>query len=248
MDVSCWRRFWWELRPSYPFFSLEEATTEDIFPEYSRQCKGNNSGTIITRRHIHVAASFAPHRFAILIRLCFLAWSLEVLYTDVTHYPPHNLFWYMAYLTHWGHLLSNCYFFCSFLCSIIPSATKQPQNEEDIPGRLVRTTWGLYSCVAPLEIAITMLYWSGTEFISGHGTYVAIMEHGGIATMVLMDGLMVGLVPVRAKHIVYLLTLSICYMIWSVIDAVYEIGNGEWGPAQGIVDIWSVILSSLNTW
>ena len=57
------------------------------------------------------------------------------------------------------------------------------------------------------------------------------MEHGGIATLILIDGLLVGLVPVRAKHIVYLLTVSASYLTWSIVDAVLEIGNGEWGPA-----------------
>lgn len=242
MGASCWKRFCWELRRSYPFFSLEEATTDDIFTVKPVEGAVTADGIFnvkpvegtVARRHIDVAASFAPHRGAILIRLFFLAWSLQVLYTDVTAYPPHNLYIYMGYLTHWNHALSNCYFICSCLCAIIPSATQQPVNGEDIPGRLVRTTWGLYSCVAPLGIAVTMLYWSGTAFIIGHGSYVAVMEHGGIATMVLTDGLLVGLVPIRAKHVVYLLTLSICYMTWSVIDAVLDIGNGEWGPAEGM--------------
>jgi len=225
MGASCWTRFWWELRPSYPLFSLQEAVAGD--DDYSTASA--------SRRHSHidVAGSFAPHRGAILVRFFFLAWSLQVFYTDVSSYPPHNLYIYMGYLTHWGHLLCNWYFICSFLCTIIPSAVRQPEEgvDNDEPGRLVRTTWGLYSCVAPLEIAITMLYWSGTALQSGHGTYVSVMEHGGIATLVLIDGLLVGLVPVRAKHVVFLMTVSLSYMAWSVVDTVLGIGNGEWGPA-----------------
>jgi len=227
MGIPCWKRFLWECRPSYPFYSLEEASI--IGDNYESQHGNNND-----KRHvIDVAASFAPSYKAIPIRLFFLCWSLQVLYTDVSTYPPHNLYIYMGYLTHWGHLLSNCYFIGSFLCSILPWAVQQPQDDGGalVPGRLVRFTWGLYSCVAPLEIAITMLYWSGATFLSGHGCYVAVMEHGGIATLILLDGLVVGLVPVRAKHVIYLLIVSVSYMAWSVIDAVFDIGNGEWGPA-----------------
>lgn len=220
MGSSIWKRFLFELRPSYPLFSLEEAAcTEDL----------NGSKP---RRYIDVKQSFAPHWMAISFRLFFLAWSLQVLYTDVSTYPPHNLYIYMGYLTHWGHFLSNLYFLCSFLCTIIPWAVRQPTGDMRMrPGRLVRTTWGLYSCVAPLEIAITLLYWSGTTFISGHGTYVSAMEHGGIALLILIDGLLVGIVPVRAKHLFYLVVVSFCYLSWSVFDAFLEIGNGEWGPA-----------------
>lgn len=226
MTASCWTRFWWELRPSYHFYSLKEAEGE-----FFGSTTSATTTTAGQHRYIDVARSFAPHRWAILFRFFFLAWSLQVLYTDVSHYPPHNLYIYMGYLTHWGHLLSNLYLLCSFLCSIIPSAVQQPTAENERPGRLVRTTWGLYSLVAPLEIAITLLYWSGAPFISGHGCYVSVMEHGGIATLVLIDGLLVGLVPVRAKHVVLLVTVSVLYLAWSVIDAVLEIGNGEWGPA-----------------
>jgi len=200
----------WELRPSYPFYSLEEAEVD---------------------KYIHVARSFAPHQWAILVRIFFLFWSLQVLYTDVSAYPPHNLYIYMGYLTHWGHLLSNLYFLCSLLCCIVPNAVEQPSDKAQPPGRLVRLTWGLFSCVAPLQISIAILYWSGTAFISGYGCYICVMEHGGIAALVLIDGFLVGLVPIRAKHIIFLVMVSLLYLCWSIVDAVLEIGNGEWGPA-----------------
>jgi hypothetical protein len=208
-NYSWWDRLQWELRPSFSFFSIDE-------PSGAR---------------IDVAASFGRHRpyLTIILRLVFVCWSVQVLMEDVSHYPPHNLYIYMGYLTHWGHVLVILYFWCSLLCAILPSATRQPSPHKQ-PHRLVQATWGLYSTVAPLEVAITLLYWAGVA--NGPVTYVAVMEHGGLAVLVWMDGLVVSVVPVRVKHIWFLLTLCVLYLIWSVVDVVAGIGGGEWGPAD----------------
>lgn len=236
MPASCWERFCWELRPSYPLFSVDEPTTKTEMSTTTTD--GENEGAAPHQPNdeeplqIDVAAAFAPPR-AWFFRIIFTVWSFHVLYTDLSAYPPHNLYIYMGYLTHWGHMLSNFYFICSLLCSICmivrPSVLQQPEKGTATPGRLVRITWGLYSCVAPLGIAITMLYWSAVS--TDHPTYVSVMEHGGIAVMVLIDGLLVGVVPVRAKQIFFLMIVCATYLAWSIVDAVLEIGNGEWGPA-----------------
>ena len=55
---------------------------------------------------LNLEKCFAPNRHTtIIIRSVFLLWSLHVLYVDVTHYPPHNLYIYMGYLTHWVSLV-----------------------------------------------------------------------------------------------------------------------------------------------
>jgi hypothetical protein len=229
-NASCWARFWWEMLPSYPLFSLDEPTLIEYTDGADTQS--------LQLRQIHVAASFAPSRPLYLtswIRLMLLLWALHVLYIDVSSYPPHNLYIYMGYLTHWGHVLSILYLTASFLCTIIPGAVQQPQQpskdtaESGSVSRLVRLTWGLYSTVAPLEVAITLLYWSAIS--TGEFRYITVMEHGGIAAFVWFDGLVVGLVPVRAKHIAFLMVVCASYLIWTVIDAVLDIGSGEWGPA-----------------
>jgi hypothetical protein len=157
----------------------------------------------------------------------------------------------MGYLTHWGHVLTILYFTCSLCCAILPPVTRQPASAPPLPPPppdessqsaspphpqphvLVRATWGLYSTVAPLEVAITLLYWaSGGVNDNGPVTYISVMEHGGLAVLVWMDGLVVSVVPVRAKHICFLLTVCALYLTWSVIDVVAGIGGGEWGPAD----------------
>jgi len=209
VSVSCLARARWELRRSLPLFFLDEPSTVGI------------------SRRIDVAASFAPYRPCCLtfwIRSLLLLWAVQVLALDVSTYPPHNLYIYMGYLTHWGHVLSICYFTASLLCILVPHSTRQPKEGEQ-PSLLVRTTWGLYGVVAPLELAITLLYWSAVA--SGPVTYVSVMEHGVLAMLVLMDGLIVGLVPVRAKHVLFLLVVCIAYAVWSILDTALDIGNGK---------------------
>uniref|UniRef100_A0A6U6DBM6 Uncharacterized protein n=1 Tax=Odontella aurita TaxID=265563 RepID=A0A6U6DBM6_9STRA len=106
----------------------------------------------------------------------------------------------MGYLTHWGHAISIVYFGCSLKCCLDSGAVEQPDDPSSGPKKWVKLTWAMYSTIAPLEIGITLLYWSAIS--SEPPSYIAVMEHGGIMAMILLDGLFVGMVPVRAKHIV----------------------------------------------
>lgn len=206
---SCPDRFKWELRSSYPLFSVEEP-----------------SG-----RLIDVQKCFAPKRpccLTLLLRLVFLGWSVQVLYDDVVYtYPKHNLWIYLGYLTHWGHCLTILYFTFSCLCCV--ASSHQPLSSAESTSTLIKWTWGLYSLVAPLELAITTLYWGSG--IAQHTTYATIMEHGVLASFVWIDGIFIGNIPVRAKQVVFLITTAFLYLLWTIINALFEIGNGEWGPA-----------------
>lgn len=48
-----------------------------------------------------------------------------------------------------------------------------------------------------------------------------------------MDGVVIiGLVPVRTNHVVFLrLGLCVSYFLWTIVDVVLGIGGGEWRPA-----------------
>lgn len=249
------------MRPSYPWFALDEPTLIYIEQQQKQQQQSTATPDVESKqslqlRQIDVAASFAPVRpihLTTWIRLMLLAISLHVLYVDVSSYPPHNLFIYMGYLTHWGHVLSIFYLAASFLCTVVPGAVQQPKLTQDHPaallgassdavvGRLVRVTWGLYSTVAPLEIAISLLYWSAIATAGEPLQYIAVMEHGGIAVLVWLDGLVVGLVPVRAKHVLFLMVVCCSYLVWSIVDAVLDIGSGEWGPAYNDDALYPVL-------
>lgn len=207
---SCFDRLRWELRPSYPFFSLQEPCG-----------------------WIHAGRSFAP-RCSAFLRGLFLLWSLQVFFYDIYHYPPHNYYIYMGYLTHWGHALTILYFFISFLFAVLPF--QQPPPPLHSPHCLLKLLWGLYDTVAPMEVAITLLYWA-SGFNYGI-PYIAVMEHGGLCVLLLLDGRSI---PVRAKHAVFLLLVSLLYLLWTIIDAILDIGSGEWGPAYNDDALYPVL-------
>ena len=205
-------RLWWELRPSTGFFLPNEA-----------------NGDILD-----LAACFAGSR---VLRFIFLLWSVQVFMLDLYHYPPHNLYIYMGYLTHWGHVLSIWYLAASFLCSVkLAPARVSPSSLVPCvrqPTRLIKVTWFLYSLTAPLELAICLLFWSAVAAGPAAFSYVSVMEHGGIAILVWVDGNWTGgcAVPVRAKQVIFLMMVCFIYLFWTGVNAVLGIGNGEWGPA-----------------
>ncbi|GKY96341.1 hypothetical protein MPSEU_000593800 [Mayamaea pseudoterrestris] len=198
---------------------------------------------------IDVVGSFASTWWrpgVCLLRLALFVWSLQVFHEDLATYPPHNLYIYMGYLTHWGFLLTICYLFCSLLCSLLlrPSdsggSEYAPEALNDFKhGRLVKNTWALFSLVAPLEICICFLFWSAVT-TGGPVTYVSLMEHGVFAIVVLLDGLVVGRIPVRFPQVVLLWTVCFCYLVWTLVDAFY-VENGEWGPAYSDDALYPVL-------
>ena len=115
--------------------------------------------------------------------------------------------------------------FCAVCCHF-PTFIKR--NDNDVHA-FIKWTWGLYALVAPLELAITLLYWGSG--IAGRITYATVMEHGVLGALVWIDGLLIGLVPVRAKQVWLLLLVATLYLLWTIVDALLNIGNGEWGPA-----------------
>lgn len=182
--------------------------------------------------YINVELSFGAKRSyngTILMKTFLLFWSLQVLCTDVIHYPPHNLYIYMGYLTHWGHVMSILYFISSLYCNIKRSVLIQP-CKGSAPSFPIRLTWVLYSIVAPMEICITLLYWSADYSGGDSINYITVMEHGIICLFVLIDGLIISIIPMRIKLYPYFISICLCYLLWSIIDAVFNIGNGEWGP------------------
>jgi hypothetical protein len=216
-SILWYSRLRWELRRHAPFFNLQEPCG----------------------KHIDVALSFAPRRpyhLTSLARAALLAWSVQTLYRDVSAYPPHNLYIYMGYLTHWGHVLAILYFGTGLLivCSSSQNTTilQQPPSGAN-PHRLICFLWGLFNTIAPLEILITVGYWTGVV-VNGGGhpaTYVEVMEHGVVGGLIFLDGFFLASIPVRIQHSVLFFVVALAYLSWTLVDAVCGIGGGDWGPA-----------------
>ena len=257
-----------ELSCSYPMFCLieEDVSNNENGPSMQKR------QTIIVNIYECIAPSYRPickrynwaKRLGFLnnrifyIRCTYFALSLHVLYVDVTRYPPHNLWVYLFFLTHWAHILNIAYLTCSLICCMKFGEPDTSNNDIPMPDggdeyynydnnniinidrsgktipRLVKVTWLLYSTTAPLSLAICTLYWIGvlapTQSIEESMNYPCIMEHGVIGLIILFDGIACR-VPVRAKHVVSLLAICTSYLLWSIVNYMLQLGNGEWGPS-----------------
>lgn len=201
-----------------------------------------------------------------LFRAAFLGAALHATYVDfAVYYPPQNWWYYMIYLTHWGHVLNTSYLACSLACCLLLPRWENGASASAAsrPPLLARATWALYAVAAPLSIAVALLYWSALVPIAGGvpkngptlyhlhfgptverytgwdgppldfhaSTYVSIMEHGVVGSLVLLDGSRLGSVPVRAGQVLPLLALCVTYLAWSGLHCLLGVGLGEWaGP------------------
>ena len=118
--------------------------------------------------------------------------------------------------------------------------------ESEIAPKAIKISWVLYSIVAPMELCITLLYWSA-DYDGGEISYVNVMEHGIICLLILIDGVFTSTIPVRLNMFPYFLTVCISYLCWSIIDAAFNIGNGEWGPAYEDDALYEVLNWNQNS-
>jgi len=178
---------------------------------------------------IAVDKTFAPRPYwrSWLVRLSFLALSVESLGATLYHTPPWNRWFFMAYLTHWGLVASIAYQICAVICLLPPIRRKalyQPCSEERC-SLFVRTTWGLFSLAAPVELIICILYW-GLDYSPGHPVhYYLVMNHGGIALLLMLDGFLLSSIPLQLKQLLFTIGFCIAYLTWTLIFAESNISN-----------------------
>jgi hypothetical protein len=235
--MGCCARLGAELK--HPWFVVQEA--------------GN------TTKVIDVQRSFAPEpkRWVTSFKLILAVWAYQVLVVDLTNeaYNDGLIKYYLIYLTHWAFLAALLYFPLSLalsLCGNVSQPAESSSNNVDEPelqqpSFLVRFAWGLFSTTATLQVAVSLLFWL-LEYnydSSGMPSYTSIMKHGGIMVLLLIDGLVVNKIPVRAKHIVIAESVSLAYLLWTVVHSKLGIGNvfseGEEEDEQNDDVIYSVI-------
>jgi len=100
-------------------------------------------------------------------------------------------------------------------------------TEVSRPGTLVYITWLLYATALPAELTVLIGYWtfdyhSGTDPLSFANFY----HHGMIAFLLLLDGNIVGRIPLRLKHSLLFFFFSFAYITWTLIYAYLQIDGG----------------------
>jgi len=175
-----------------------------------------------TGRVIDVQATFAPEPIwrSILIRASFLGLTLISMIYSIVSFGEKWI--WAGYLTHWGVIFAIIYQAISLMFSLKPSMIVQPPHNEQ-PSVLIKFNWVIYSLATVFEITITFLYWF--LIYSGESlTFLSVFVHGPLALILILDGSMISKIPVRLKHITWIESVAILYLIWNVIHSLTDIG------------------------
>jgi len=193
---------------NYPFFSLEESHDKVI----------------------DIKASFVPGPIWCtgLIRIMFFFFAFgSTAYSFITN--ESKLFWF-GYLTHWSAFYTITYMGLIMICTFYPSLVPQPE-EGSRPNFLIRFLWVMYSVATVHEICITLLYW--TLVYDGNLLYQSVVLHGVFVPLLLVDGFVLGKIPVRFKHVLFGQIAGLIWMIWSVVHSLTDFGISEEDRSDG---------------
>lgn len=210
-ESSCCSNIKHELSSSTPIFSLSKP-----------------SGDVID-----VEKSFAPPRkfhLTIILRAVFLALSLFSLGYKIVVVWIVDYWRFVLYLTHWTFAVSIAYQATALYVTILRSNLVQPEETDDgkptFPIRLMST---FYAIAAPAGTSVFAIYW-GLEYnpVKHDIDFANITFHGLVAATVLIDGILVCSVPVRAKHFLILTVYSVVYVLFNIFYEFVGNGDGDW--------------------
>ena len=177
------------------------------------------STTDANGKTIDVVATFRPRPPLLtgIIKLGFLVWTAQVVIATLIDFPQPKSFW-LAYLTHWGLLLTVLYQALSFSRMILPVS----QEPVDF---LTRFAWGTFTTAAIAEVIVTLLYWT-LEYKGGPVLYLNVMKHGIVLLEIWIDGFVINRIPIRLKQVLWVYILGISYyFLWTGIHSVSGVGN-----------------------
>lgn len=203
-DIGTWSRFKYEL------------TSDDLLKE--------PDGSIVD-----VERAFAPEpaRRTALIRAGLVSFNMGIWVYDMI--DGHVDKYYMIYLTRWTIVSSIAYLIASFLCAALPRSEvfeDNGTNEVQRPRLIAKIAWELYALSAPGGLIVVLMYWvaiyDGRTII-----FLNLWRHGILALSVILDGVFVGSVPIRAKQIRNIAAYELLFLTWSIVHIFAGIGNGE---------------------
>lgn len=158
---------------------------------------------------------------------------------------------FMGFLTNWTLVYTLCFYQLPVLLfSLKPELTVKNNNTDDNdnsnnnnkstahaetteiihyqPSFLTKVTWASYSVASVSQITVTLVYW--ILLYSPEHTkmdYYDMTSHGFMCLLILIDGLIISVVPVRFKHIIFIFVYSICYNVWAILHAILGIGTSR---------------------
>jgi len=191
----------------------------------------DREGTIDIKRSF---VSSPPRWLTIIIRLGLFGWSTASIILGA--FTDHDKYFYLAYLTNCTAIISLGYQCVSAFVSILPDKITQPKKEKDSPPCIIKTMWILYSIAAPAETAIVFLFWTFDykQSVDGPVRYCMVFEHGILASLILIDGTIIGRIPLRRIHCICVITYMSIYFAWNVMFSRFFVEESS--PIYDVLD------------
>jgi len=193
--MACCQRFGSEFKR--PMFGIDEAPHGGQLDIDASFCIGKGFGALV--------AEIKLLTFAIAVASLVYAFSIR-----------ENPGWYPAYLTPWGVFFGVLQLGGSFVLTAFFSAEHIYDPEK--ANALVKLTWLLYSVAGVLGFTITLLFWLLVYDSKNDYMLAKVMNHGGVALIVVIQGLFLDKVPMRLKHIVFSDGVAVIMATWLALQ------------------------------
>lgn len=172
---------------------------------------------------IDIPESFAPSgRMTIIGKFIITSLALATLILGLV--ATTSVRFYFAYFTNVSLFLLVVYQLLSFLSSMFPSRIQQPR--ERVTG-LAKWTWIFFVAGVHGQFMASLLYWL-TVFVPHETemTYLAVVPHGVVMFLSLIDGLVLNRIPLRLSHWWgMILPVEVFYLIWTILHWKFDVGN-----------------------
>jgi len=132
---------------------------------------------------------------------------------------------YPAYLTPWGVFFGILHLAGSFVLTVFYSKGTNNTNTNNT-SVLVKITWLLYSVAGVIGCCITVLFWVAVFNPDKDNDMLdKIMMHGGVVSLIILQGILLDRVPMRLKHIVFSDGVALLFTVWLILQNTMKVGN-----------------------
>jgi len=97
---------------------------------------------------------------------------------------------------------------------------------------MIKATWILFSLACVTGTIQVLLFWI-TEYDEDFPLDIYdTFTHGGINVCVLIDGFIINRTPIRLKHVLLSMGMTLLFILWSVIQALAPVENPNKAPDE----------------
>ena len=117
---------------------------------------------------------------------------------------------------------------------------------------LAKIQWELGATINPVNIIVVLVYWTTKGNPSTTAiNYLQIWIHGLLCCTILFDTLIISCIPIRIRHFRSVALFASVYMFWTILHAVFGIGNNyhtNWSGGDDDDVIYTVVNWKKRVW